>query len=83
MSEYREESNRAKAARRGIVEQRPVGGKKRQAKQVVVEYRYPNWPFKWAREWRKFGAYADTETAQAVIAAKTRSATSAEYRIKP
>lgn len=68
----------AKAAKRGVVEQPAGRGKKRQAKPVVVEYRYP-----FMKEWGLFGCYADIETAQAVIAIKTRAAHCAEYRIKP
>lgn len=81
MSDYREACNEAKAVRRGIVEPRPVSraAKKRQAKPVVVEYRYPAF----MAGWFKFGAYADVATAQAVIANKTRTRHSAEYRIKP
>lgn len=73
----------AKDARRGVVEQKPVGGKKRQARPVIVEYRYPGFLLPWAREWSKFGSYADIATAQQVIANKTRTRSHAEYRIRP
>jgi hypothetical protein len=85
VSDYRESSNQAKAVRRGIVEPRPIGGKKRQGKKtVVVEIRYPGLNLPFARDWHKFGAYEDRETAETVIANKTRGGNGRpEYRIKP
>lgn len=82
---YREASNEAKAVRQGIVEARPIGGKKRQGKKdVVVELRYPGSSFKWAARWHKFGAYPDLATAQQVVDNKTRGKSgTTEYRIKP
>jgi hypothetical protein len=90
MSDYRESSNAAKAVRRGIVQSRPVGGKKRQAKDVIVESRYrADAPgifgllFGADREWRKHAAYNSPAVAQQAIANLERKYRWSEYRIKP
>lgn len=83
MTAYRESSNAAKAVRRGIVEPRPVGGKKRQDKPVIVESRWPGSPIKVWREWRKSASYADLATAEAAMANQQRKHPRFEYRIKP
>lgn len=52
------------------------------SKPATVEYRYPDSGFPELRAWREYGSYPNTQTAQEVVANKTRSATTAEYRIK-
>ncbi|VWC90128.1 hypothetical protein BLA17378_04511 [Burkholderia aenigmatica] len=88
---YREDCNRAKAAREGIIEQRPArkGGKKNTP--VVVEYRtsesflvnchWANEAFD--REWRRWGNYRTIEEAEKMIADQKRKRDLWEFRIKP
>lgn len=84
MSDYRESSNAAKAIRQGIVEARPVGGKKRQGKKsVVVETRWPGCFIKAWHDWHSFGRYPNEQVAQGVVDQMSRKHTRAEYRIKP
>ena len=83
MSDYRESSNRAKAVRRGVVEPRPVAGKKTQAKAIVVEWRWPDSPFKSFRKWSKRGAYATAEVAIRALDNFKRKHPRWEFRIKP
>lgn len=83
MSDYRESCIERQAVRRGIVEPRPVGGKRRQDKPVVVECRYPVSGLPMLRGWWKFGSYATTEIAEQTMARQRRKHPSAEYRIRP
>lgn len=83
MRSYREDCNHAKAARRGEIEQRPVGRRAKREKPVIVEARHPNGPFKSWRTWRKWKAYgtvAEAETARDNLARKYASM---EFRLRP
>lgn len=87
MSSYREQSSEAKDKRRGILEQRAVGGRSRKDKPVVVEDRiapghplansFPAWG-----EWSKFGRYRSVDEAQRVIDQQSRKFPFMEFRIK-
>ena len=84
---YREDCNDAKAARRGLVDQRPIGGRSKREKPVIVEYRCTaEWANKapWSkRDWRKFGAYRNKSEAEKVVTSQTRKDVGfREYRIK-
>ena len=69
MSSYREQSLRAKAVRQGATDQRPVGGKSKKPKSVVVECRWLDLGVlsgirKDENRWWKFGGYRDKATAE-------------------
>ena len=70
MSSYREQSQRAKAIRRGAVDEpRPVGGKSSKAKPVVLESRFVGVFGRVVAndKWTKHGEYRTREIAQKVI----------------
>ena len=79
MTSYREASNNAKAARLGIVEQRPVGTKSRRDRPFVVECRFPKREDKF---W-KWGSYRTESEAQRVIDTQARKLPFYEFRMKP
>lgn len=80
MSSYRETTIAGKAAKRGIVEQRPVASKSKRPRPVVVEYRRAgNLPHDW-RSWKSYRTAAEAEMA---MAGMVRKYTWNEYRIKP
>jgi hypothetical protein len=83
LSDSRETSNFAKDVRRGVIEIRGVGGKKRQDKPVVVETRWPGCFIKAWQEWHTWRRYATTELAETAIQNARRKSPSSEYRIKP
>lgn len=69
---YRDDCNQAKLAREGIVEQKPIGGKSKRAKPIIVQYRtapdcklFPAWMHQ--KKWRKWGSYRTVEEAQKVV----------------
>ncbi|KWN80857.1 hypothetical protein WM24_23780 [Burkholderia ubonensis] len=84
---YREDCNRAKAAREGIVEQCPVRKGAKKDKPIIVEYCAAK---KWAaridpiidREWRRWGSYRTVEEAEKMIAGQKRKHDLFEFRIK-
>lgn len=89
-SSYREESNKAKAARQGIVEQvEKVAAKKKLATQVVVEYRYAFDTLDKAlapwrtQDWRNWGSYRSEAVALAAVANLSRKYKFYELRIQP
>lgn len=68
MGTYKEESLRAKAAREGIVEQRPLLPKARKERPVVLEYRTRKLPWnappgEWG-PWKTWGRYINRSSAQ-------------------
>jgi len=84
VSTWREQGLHAKAVRRGaVVEPRPVGGRSRRPKPVVVEAR---WSIKalgqMGREWRRFGIYRDLATAEKAIADHKRKHGFYEFRYR-
>lgn len=87
MNSYREDCNHAKAARAGIVEQRPVRPVAKKERPVVVEYtRHPRCPLPVSlvsREWRKWGSYRTVEEAQRVVELQARKHSDLwEFRVK-
>jgi hypothetical protein len=85
---YREDCNEAKAARQGIVEQRPLAPKAKKDKPVIVQSRrhkrcvLPKWLAE--PEWRKWGSYRTVEEAQKVIDLQSCKLSDLwEFRIKP
>lgn len=88
---YREDCNRAKAAREGIIEQRPARKVGKKDKPIIVEYRRTE---KWIanldpamtifdRDWRRWGSYRTTAEAKKMIADQNRKRDLWEFRIKP
>jgi len=77
MSDYRARSNQAKAARAGIVDQRPQPNRNKRAKPVVVEYRLSEhartrfegnfWSELRMGDWHKWHSYRTVEEAQKAI----------------
>lgn len=82
---YREASNAAKAARAGIVEQRPVSGRNKRARTAVVEFRRKPGRIGFASEhaWRKWRDYRNAEEARAAADNLARKYSFNEYRIAP
>jgi hypothetical protein len=87
---YREDCNDAKAARRGLVEQRPVSTKsKKKAKPVLLEYRRDRdnkflRVLKWDRDWHRFNTYRTVEEAEKVMADQLRKHPGLwEFRVVP
>jgi hypothetical protein len=86
---YREDCNEAKAARQGIVEQRPARPVAKKEKPFMVEYRrHPRQAdcglFRRFTEWRKWGNYRTADEAQKVIDLQTRKhPTLWQFRLKP
>lgn len=81
---YREMTIAGKAAQRGIVEQRPTGGKSKRPRMVVVEMRYTHGDLKiFPRDWRKYGSYRTPKEAEAVIDQQMRKYNWMELRIRP
>ena len=91
---YREDCNEAKAARQGIVDQRPVRPVSKKAKPVVVEYRLSERARKnfagnfWSElkmgDWHKWHAYRTVEEAQKAIDNDVRKNQGLwEFRLKP
>ncbi|MBR8182105.1 hypothetical protein KDW54_06795 [Burkholderia ambifaria] len=86
---YREDCNRAKAAREGIVEQRPQRKGSKKDKPVIVEYRTTKaWIARldpkmsiFDREWRRWGSYRTVEEAEKMITAQKRKRDLWEFRI--
>jgi hypothetical protein len=88
MQSYREDCNDAKAARQGIVEQRPLRIASKKSKPVIVQSRrhkrcaLPQWMIE--PKWRKWGSYRTAEEAQKVIDLQSRKHSDLwEFRIKP
>lgn len=88
MSDYREQCAKAKAARAGIVEQRPIRVAAKKDKPIVVQSRrhkrctLPHSMI--TLEWRKWGSYRTAEEAQRVIDLQSRKHSELwEFRIKP
>lgn len=84
---YRVSTNKAKAVRAGIVDQRATGGRNKAPRPIVVETRWkpavcPAAFKRWA-EWSKHRAYRNVAEAQALIDLKARTEPNFEYRIKP
>jgi hypothetical protein len=85
---YREDCNEAKAARQGIVDQKPVRVAAKKDRPVIVEYRlspdsgWPDWMH--CREWRKWKSYRNVEEAERAMANMLRKhPTLWQYRLKP
>ena len=92
MSDWNEELPKFKAARAGIVEQRPLSSSKtRKPRPVVVEYRRarpypPNLVALFShdgRAWRKWGAYHSVAEAEQMVAGANRKYSFNEYRVSP
>jgi hypothetical protein len=90
---YREDCNEAKAARAGIVDQRPPPNRSRKAKPIVVEYRLSEiarttskgnfWTI-FGTEWSKWHSYRTTAEAEKAIADQQRKHPDLwEFRLKP
>lgn len=81
MSDYREQSNLAKAKRAGIIEQKPVGHKSTKPKprpfvlECLSRYRSAT------GEWRKWKAYRSREEAEMVQQQMTRKLSSWGWRV--
>lgn len=86
MSDYRESSNLAKDVRRGVIEIRPVGGKRKLTnadKPFIVEYRWTG-RLLGPTDWRKSGRYETLAKANAAIEQQSRKHPSLfEYRLRP
>lgn len=87
MQSYREDCNDAKAARQGIVDQRPLVPKAKKDRPVIVQSRrhkrcaLPQSLV--SLEWRKWGSYRTVEEAQKVIDLQSRKLSELwEFRIK-
>lgn len=90
MTSYREAGNNAKAARLGIVEQRPVGTKSKRDRPFIVEnrikpdsrvaeaFKSSSW-----MNWGKWGSYRTEAEAQRVIDTQARKLPFYEFRMKP
>lgn len=90
MASYREATIKGKAAQRGIVEQRPIGGRSKRERPVIVEHCYLKPEpgdvlqglFKYG-VWRKWGAYRTTAEAEAMIVQQKRKYKWMDFRIRP
>jgi hypothetical protein len=85
---YREQSNEAKAAKRGITEQRRGAGKNKKDKPFILEYRitpdenrFIGPPRGW-HDWSKWGSYRTMEELLATKEKQERKGDFFEYRIK-
>lgn len=89
---YREDCNQAKAARAGIVEQRPQPNRNKRAKPVAVEYRLSEiartqfrgnfWTI-FGTEWSKWHSYRTQAEAEKAIADQQRKHPDLwEFRLK-
>jgi hypothetical protein len=83
VSDYRESSNFAKDVRRGVIDIRGVGGKKQQAKPIVVETRWRGCGLKSWQKWHTWRRYATEQLARTAMANAQRKHPRSEYRIKP
>ena len=79
MSDYKEESNKVKDIKRGIVEPRPMPNHNKRERPVTVEVKYS---FFGIGKWKKYRNYRTTEEAEQAIAKLSRKYSFAEYRIK-
>lgn len=89
MGTYKEESLRAKAAREGIIEQRPLLPKSRKSRPIVVEYRRRTMPRsappgEWGpwKTWGRYGTVAAAKQAADKHNRETWKQGRYEYRIK-
>jgi hypothetical protein len=84
---YREDCNEAKAAREGIIEQRPVSGKSKRPKSIVVEYRmsadwaqkFPAWMG--GHDWKKWKSYRAVAEAEKAMSDHMRKSGLYEFRL--
>lgn len=88
MSDYREQANKAKAKREGIIDQRAIGTRSKRGRPFVVEYRMsPLSPtaslFKGGGKWRKWGAYRTEVEAQQTLDSMQRKYSFYEFRHQP
>ena len=83
MSSYREQGLQAKAARIGIVEQRPIGTKSTRQRPFVLECRPSNPKSERAQQWRKWGKYRTEAEALRTRDIQARKLAFNEWRIKP
>lgn len=79
MSDYKEESNKVKDIKRGIVEPRPMPNHNKRERPVIVEVKYS---FFGIGTWKKYRNYRTTEEAEQAMAKLSRKYSFAEYRIK-
>jgi hypothetical protein len=88
MSDYREQCVRAKSAKAGIVDQRPVASRSKKAMPVILESRQIEGSIAFRRsrasEWTKWAAYrSEREATQARDNLSRKYARIWEFRIKP
>lgn len=83
MSSYREQGLQAKAARLGIVEQRPIGSKSKRARPFVLEYRPANPKTERGKQWREWDAYRTEDEAKRTMDQQSRKYYFYEFRLKP
>lgn len=85
MSTYSEQGMKAKAAKLGIVEQRPVGSKNQRQRPYVLEQRSkPNGSssFRPHEKWRKWHSYRTPEEANRAMEQLARKYHFYEYRVR-
>lgn len=86
---YREKTNEAKAARRGITEQPTGANKNKHPRLFVVEYRTNTqnagpWMLRLGlKAWTGFGKHRTEEEAQSVMDNQRRKSDFYEFRLKP
>ena len=83
---YRQDCNEAKAAREGVIEQRPVRGKAayRGKRTVVVEYRTKSRTGYYVRDWTPwFRKYHTVKQAEEAVTTMNRHGGYFEYRMPP
>lgn len=81
MSDYKEESNKVKDIKRGIVEPRPMPNHNKRERPVTVEVKY-NFRLFSSGTWKKYRNYRTTEEAEQTMAKLSRKYGFAEYRIR-
>lgn len=81
MSDYKEESNKVKDIKRGIIEPRPMPNHNKRERPVTVEVKYSLRLFSLGT-WKKYRNYRTTEEAEQAMAKLSRKYSFAEYRIK-
>lgn len=89
MSDYREGCIKAKAVKRGIIDQRPVSGKANKKKREhIVEFRYTKGEpaydlLKLNGKWHNWKAYLTPEDAMQALEGFRRKYPWREYRLQP
>ena len=81
MSDYKEESNKVKNVKRGIIEPRPMPNHNKRERPVTVEVKYSFRLFS-SGTWKKYRNYRTTEEAEQAMAKLSKKYGFAEYRIK-